>query len=201
MQKRLVENPECRTSSGAATNTRCIPDNDAFRRLINQYGAAIAPTGMSPAKTTGYGGFEILAEGAFTSMASDADYMKKGTRGGVGASSGQATLVNEQPANFLQLYSLRVRKGFGFGIETSLQFGFLPKTSMIAGGADLKIALLEGFRDGVPGFLPDLAAAGGVRTVTGSPQLQLTVADARGVASKPITIAQSGTLTPWIGYQ
>ena len=201
--ERLVKNAsECRTAEGfAVPGAICEPDDDAFLSLINQFGMAIAPTSMYPARTTGYGGFEINLEGAYTTINGDADYMKAGTRGPVDDVTGLASSKNDSPSSLLQLYSLRLRKGFGFGVETGLAFGIMPKTSIIAGGADLRVSIFEGFRDGIPGYFPDIAFTGSVRTITGSPQVQLTVAGVSGMVSKPITIAETGVLTPWIGYQ
>lgn len=204
--ERLVENDACHTDGYAQTDgngdfLRCVPDEEAFTQLINQYGMAFAPTSMYPARTTGYAGFEITLEGAYTTVNSDGDYMARGTRGQVNESTGEAAQENASPASVLQMYSLRIRKGFGFGIETGLTFGFMPKTSMISGGADLRVAILEGFRDGVPGYLPDIAATGSVRTITGTTQVQLTVVGVSGIASKPFTIADSAVITPWAGYQ
>jgi hypothetical protein len=204
--ERLVTNPACHTTEGGAVTdgsgqiTRCVPDHDAFKRLVNQYGMAIAPTAMYPARTTGYGGFEIAIEGTYSSMNSGADYLRLGTRGPVDPVTGAASENNAVPS-LMQLYSLRIRKGFGFGLETGLSFGYLTQTSIISGGLDLRLAILEGFRKGPLGALPDFAVAGGVRTITGSTAMQLTTTTVSGVLSKPITIAQSGVLTPWAGYQ
>jgi hypothetical protein len=162
---------------------------------------AIAPSAMYPARTTGYGGFEITFEGTYTTVNGKADYMAKGTRGTPDPVTGQAASENASPASLLQVYSLRVRKGFGFGIETGLQFGLMPNTSLVSGGVDLRLAILEGFRDSVPGYLPDFAVMGSARTITGSSQVQLTVAGASGVFSKPITLMESAIITPWVGYQ
>jgi hypothetical protein len=207
--ERLVQDPSCRTSGGAAIPDTgpaggyqvCEPDNDSFARLVNQYALALAPNAMYPARTTGYGGFDIQFQGTFTGIDSNADYFRKGTRGPTDAQTGAAAKENTSVPSFLQLYSLRIRKGFGFGFEVGSEFGFLADTNIINGGVDLRIALLEGFRDSVPGYLPDLAVAGSVRTITGTPQVQITVAGASAVLSKPITIASSGQLTPLVGFQ
>lgn len=205
--ERLVTDSGCRTEGGAAVVdgsggiTRCFPDDAAFKRLVNQYGMAIAPTAMYPARTTGFGGFEIALEGAYSSFNAGADYLRLGTRGSVDPATGDAARENTAVPSIMQLYSLRIRKGFGFGLETGLSFGYLTQTSIISGGLDLRLALLEGFRKGIPGALPDVAIGGGVRTITGSSAMQLTTAAASGVLSKPISIAQSGVLTPWAGYQ
>lgn len=201
--ERLAENSDtCRTEEGYSSGIEiCRPDNAAFINLVHQFGMAIAPSAMYDARTTGYGGFEIVLEGTYTSVNGDADYMKKGTRGVVDSTSGSAAEENENPSSLLQMYSLRARKSFGFGFETGLQFGFMPGTSLVAGGADVRLSILEGFRRSIPGYLPDLAVMGSARTITGTAQVQLTVAAASGVISKPITIAESAIVTPWVGYQ
>lgn len=205
--ERLVTNPSCRTAGGAAVDDgsggvlRCSPDNDAFKRLANQYGMAIAPTAMYPARTTGFGGFEITLEGAYSSFNAGADYLRLGTRGSVDGATGAVARENTAVPSIMQLYSLRVRKGFGFGLETGISFGYLTSTSIISGGVDVRWSLLEGFRKGPLGALPDIAVAGGVRTITGTTAMQLTTVAPSAVMSKPITIAQSGVLTPWAGYQ
>ena len=39
-------------------------------------------------------------------------------------------------------------------------------SNIASAGADIRMALFEGFRAGIPGYFPDLAAGGGVRTIT-----------------------------------
>lgn len=201
--ERLAENGDrCRTDEGYSSGIEtCRPDNAAFLNLVHQFGMAIAPSAMYDARTTGYGGFEVMLEGTYTSVNGDADYMKKGTRGAVDPTSGHASEENDSPSSLLQMYSLRVRKSFGFGFETGLQFGVMPGTSLVSGGADVRLSILEGFRRSIPGYLPDLAVMGSARTITGTAQVQLTVAAASGVISKPITIAETAVVTPWVGYQ
>jgi hypothetical protein len=101
----------------------------------------------------------------------------------------------------LQVYSVRVRKNFGFGLELATQVGFMPSTTILSGGADVRMALLEGFRTGFLGIIPDVAVGGGVRTITGTPEFQLTTVGLDVQVSKPITIASQSVLTPWVGYQ
>ena len=45
------------------------------------------------------------------------------------------------------------------------------------------------------------AVGGGVRTITGTQQFQLTIASVDAQISKPIRVAEAVVLTPWIGYQ
>jgi hypothetical protein len=178
----------------------CLPDNRAFKRLVNQYAFALAPTAMHSARTTGFGGFHLSIEANYTTI-SDADYWHKGTQGSRDPINNEASIENTNPAGLLQLYSLKFRKGFGFGLELTGSVGFMPQTSIVSGGADARISLLEGFRKGVGGILPDVAVGAGVRTITGTPQFQITVMGLDGQVSKPLPIADSSVLTPWVGYQ
>ncbi len=201
--ERLVANPECRTDSGqfAGGSVWCRPDDVAFKKLVNQLGFAFAPTAMHSARTTGYGGFDVALEGSFTKISSGADYWQRGTRGEIDASSNRGVSRNSSPSSLLPLYSVKIRKGFGFGLELGGTFGFMPNTSLIGGGADVRMSLLEGFRRGLLGIFPDVAVGGGVRTITGTPELQLTIASLDAQISKPLPIQDSSIITPWIGYQ
>jgi hypothetical protein len=210
--ERLVssETAACRTSSGkyvpgtvsadgmAAT---CLPDNGAFARLVNQWGFALAPTAMHSARTTGYGGFDLSLEANYTTISGNKDYWKSGTQGEVDPNTGRPSIINSSPPSLLQNYSLKFRKGFGFGLELTGIVGFVPQSSIVSGGADVRMSLLEGFRTGVGGVLPDVAVGAGVRTITGTSEFQLTTMGLDGQISKPFAIAGQSVLTPWLGYQ
>lgn len=200
--ERLVLNGStCRTADGQILNpgpdyNPCQPDNAAFKRLINQYAFAFAPSAMHSARTTGFGGFHISLEAAYTSIDSGKDYWKLGTQG-----SSESASENASPSGILQLYSVKLRKSFGFGLEIAGSFGVMPKTSLWATGGDIRLSLFEGFRKSIPGMIPDIAVGGGVRTITGTPEFQLTVSSLDVQISKPIPIENAVVLTPWIGYQ
>lgn len=211
--ERLVTNPECKNQLGQfrpqnITNTgsnsigiRCEPDDAAFTKMINQFGFAFAPTSMHSARTTGIGGFHLSLEGVFTDIDSSADYWKRGTQGPVSPTSNEASIRNNSPQPMLQLYSIKARKGFAFGLEVTGAVGFMPKTSILSGGADVRMALLEGFRTGMLGILPDVSVGGGVRTISGASQFQLTVASLDAQLSKPLAIEDVSVLTPFVGFQ
>jgi hypothetical protein len=209
--ERLVTNASsCRTQGGeiapiapgtGASYVPCQPDNAAFTRLINQYGFAFAPTAMHSARTTGFGGIHISLEAAYTKIDSSRDYWRRGTQGEGDPVTGQPNYENSSPVGMLQLYSVKLRKSFGFGFEITGSAGTMPKTSLWSTGADVRLSLLEGFRKSIPGFIPDLAVGGGVRTISGTPELQLTISSLDVQISKPIPIAHAVTLTPWLGYQ
>jgi hypothetical protein len=210
--ERLVsrETAGCRTATGqyvpgavsadgvAAT---CLPDNGAFARLVNQWGFALAPTAMHSARTTGYGGFELSIEANYTTISGNKDYWKSGTQGAVNPNTSLPETRNDSTPSLLQNYSLKFRKGFGFGFELAGIVGFVPQSSIISGGADVRMSLLEGLRTGIGGVLPDVAVGAGVRTITGTSELQLTTMGLDTQISKPFPIEGQSVLTPWLGYQ
>lgn len=191
----------CTDGGAYRDGIKCQADNIAFGRLVNQLGAAMAPTAMHSGRTTGYGGFHIGLEGAFTGIDSGAAYWKDGTRGPVDPSSKQFSIRNQSPASSLNVFGLKVRKGFPFGLEITGQLGYIGQTTMYTGGADVRMSLFEGFRKGALGVLPDVAVGGGVRTIMGTAQLNLTVASVDAQISKAIPIADSSIVTPYVGFQ
>lgn len=189
---RLVVNPGC---SSDATPV-CQPDRAAYHKLVSQYGFAVAPHAVHEARTTGLVGFNVSLLAAFTGIDNSADYWKRGTRGDAGAAAGEAS-----PSGFLQLYSLQVRKGFGFGIEAAGSVGVMPETSLVSFGADLRIALLEGMRHGVWRYLPDTSLGVAVREATGLGELALGTLALDARLSRPLIAPGGYIITPWVGYQ
>jgi hypothetical protein len=212
---RLVTDQNCRAVVGSAVYynpasnyTRCGTDDLGFAKLIGEWGFALAPTAMHPARTTGYGGFDLAFEGAFTNISSDASYWAQGTQGKQDPNNKFFSTINTGPDDFIQVFSMKTRYGFAplslplglLGVELGTKIGFMGNSNIGILGADVRIALLEGFRTGIPAIFPDLAVSGSVTTVTGNPEFQLTVAGADAMLSKPIPIAGTVVLTPYVGY-
>jgi hypothetical protein len=190
----------------------CRPDHIAFKNMLSELGFAIAPTAFHPARTTGFGGFALTLEASYThinaddfSKASDGtrtQYWHAGTQGAVDPNNKLNSIVNNGPDSLLQVYSLKARKGLPLGFEITGALGYIANTTLWVGGADIRWALLEGFR--IPnalGYIPDVSVGGGVRTLTGTSKLFLTTVGIDVQVSKPITLADSAVLTPYIGYQ
>jgi hypothetical protein len=213
---RLVTDESCRTpgtqgglyynpSSGYA---RCPTDDVAFAKLIAQWGFALAPTAMHPARSTGYGGFDLAIEGAYTNIDKDARYWQLGTQGKQDPTNLRFSVLNTNPDPFIQVYNLKTRYGFAplslplglLGVELGTKIGFQANSNIGMLGADVRIALIEGFRTGWPAIFPDLAVGGSVTTITGNPEFQMTIAGADAQLSKPIPIAGSLIITPYVGY-
>ena len=203
--ERLVLDPSCHSQRGRFTpqapDDQCEPDHAAFKKMISEFGFAFAPSAMHSARTTGIADFHLSLEAQYTNINQEAEYWKRGTQGPVDPASNEASIINNSPQPVLQQYSIKARKGFAFGLEVTGVVGFMPKTSILSGGADVRLALLEGFRTGLLGILPDVAIGGGVRTITGASQFQLTVSSLDAQLSKPLPIQDSSIITPYIGYQ
>jgi hypothetical protein len=193
-------------NSAIGSSFACQPNNAAFHNLVTEYGFAIAPDAFHPARTTGFGGFAFTLEAAYTKINSDASaggiqYWHLGTQGPTNPNTGAFSTQNESPDSLLQVYSLKARKGFPFGFELTGDLGYVANTTLWVAGADIRWAVLEGFRTGFLGFMPDISAGGGVRTMSGTSEFDLTTVGIDVQVSKPITIADSGVLSPYVGYQ
>jgi hypothetical protein len=185
----------------------CRPNNVAWANLMSELGYAIAPSAFHPARTTGLGGFALSIEASFAHINADAtdrtgtQYWHAGTQGPIDQGKNQFSVVNQHPDSLLQIYSVKARKGLAYGFEIAGALGVVANTSLWVGGADVHWALLEGYRTGVLGYLPDIAIGGGVRTVGGSPTFFLTTVGMDAQVSKPFTLADSAVVTPYVGAQ
>ena len=207
---RLVVNEGCRSvgtgggryyNPAAGASGFCRAKDGDFSKLVAQYGFAVAPSAMHSARSTGFGGFELAIEADYTSIDSKSDYWKGGTQGLQDPTSKRFSTSNPTPDSLLQLYQMKIRKGFPFGLELTGAFGWLANTSMFTIGADVRMSILEGFRTGIPAIFPEISVGGSVRTMAGTPEMQLTVAGFDAQLSKPIPIAGSLIITPYGGYQ
>ncbi len=206
----IAANPQIvldRAQGVVPTQLTCKPNNAAFRNYISELGFAIAPTAFHPARTTGVGGFALTFDASFTKINADGatkdgtQYWHKGTQGDLGGDGKSYPKENATPDSLLQIYSLKARKGLPLGFELTGSLGFIANSSLWVGGADVRWALMEGFRTGVLGYLPDISFGSGVRTVTGTSKFHLTAVGVDAQLSKPFTVADSAILTPYVGYQ
>lgn len=190
---RLVVDPSCQADRAEVA---CVPDRAAYTKLVSQLGAALAPHAAHGARTTGLAGFDVSLLASLTSIDASADYWQRGTLG-----RDSAGARNDDPERYLQLYSLELRKGFGFGIEAAASLGVMPHTRLLAWGADLRVALLEGMRDGAWRYLPDTSLGASLRQATGLGELGLGTLALEGRLSYPLPSPLGVVVTPWLGYQ
>ncbi len=175
---------------------RFAPDDESYRSMMAQLGFAIAPTLISGARTTGVRHFYLGVETSIAQIDDGARYWQIGTEGD-SMSVGENRFVK----NVLTMTRLHLRKGLPYGLELGLNAGRIFNTSYWVWGGSVKIALFEGFRSGLAGWLPDVAVRGSVTTLTGDDEFSLTVPSVDVVISKPLVIAQTVVLTPIVGVQ
>ncbi|MDB4993696.1 MAG: hypothetical protein JWM74_1128 [Myxococcaceae bacterium] len=208
----IAQDPEVAVKAGQLPNAfPCRPDNVAFRNMVSELGFAIAPNAFHPARTTGLGGVALTLEASFTKINSNAlsratdgtttNYWQKGTEGTRDVNTKSSANFNLSPDSLIQIYSLKARKGLPYGLELTGSLGYVSNTTLWVGGADLRWSLLEGFRTGALGIVPDFSIGGGVRTLTGTSKFNLTTVGIDAQVSKPITLADSAVITPYLGYQ
>ncbi|MCW5834899.1 MAG: hypothetical protein KIS78_21035, partial [Labilithrix sp.] len=208
----IAANPGALVSAGLRPQDfPCRPNNAAFANMISELGFAIAPTSFYPARTTGIGGFQVSVEASYTKISADRSvpqanggsmqYWHLGTRGPQDQNTRQSSIVNSSPDSVLQIYALKARKGLPLGFELAGSLGYVSNTTLWVGGGDVRWSMLEGFRTGVLGFLPDISVGGGIRTLTGTSRFYLTTLGVDVRVSKPITLQDSSQIIPTLGFQ
>jgi hypothetical protein len=191
---RLVVDPACQASPGLL----CEPDLAQYTKLVSELGFALAPHPVVPARTNGLAGFDVSLAASLTHVEASEDYWRRGTRGD--ADAVRSSDLNADPDQYLQLYSLELRKGLGFGIEVAGTFGVMPETSLLSWGAELRVALLEGLRYGLWRYLPDTSVGVALQRATGLGELSLGTLAVDARVSHPFVV-EGSVLTPWLGYQ
>lgn len=207
----VAANPEVALAAGLRpAGLACRPNNVAFANLVSELGFAIAPTSFYPARSTGLAGFQVSFEASYTNIAADRSvpssagdqrYWHLGTRGAQSEATNQRAVTNTSPDGLLQIYALKARKGLPLGFELAGSLGTIANTGMWVYGGDLRWSMLEGFRTGPLGYVPDVSVGGGVRTLTGSSRLHLTTVGIDVRASKSIVVADAAELIPQVGFQ
>jgi len=189
----------------------CRPNNLAFANMMSELGFAIAPTAFYPARTTGIAGFQVSLEASYTRISADRSvdagngqfmqYWHYGTRGPQDPNTKHFSVVNSSPDSVLQVYALKARKGLPLGFEIAGSFGYVSNTTLWVTGGDVRWSLLEGFRTGALGLLPDISLGSGIRTLTGTSRFYLTTLGIDVRASKPITLQDTSQIIPSLGFQ
>jgi hypothetical protein len=208
----VAANPGALVAAGIRPqDLACRPNNLAFANLMSELGFAVAPTAFYPARTTGIGGFQVSLEASYTGINADrsvdatnngrVQYWHAGTQGTKDPNTKAFSITNSAPDNVLQVYALKARKGLPLGFELAGSIGFVSNTQLWVGGGDIRWSMLEGFRTGILGYLPDISVGGGVRTVTGNPRFYLTTVGVDVRVSKPIALQDMSQLIPSLGVQ
>ncbi len=197
----LVVAASAPTYAGRANGLPCRADGAAFSALAGEYGYAIAPTLLHGAHTYGQRSFDLRFESSIATINSSQSYWKLGTEGPPDPATHAASVRNKEPAPVLALYGVRAHKGLPFGFETGAFFGWLGQTSLFVPGVSVRWAPKEGFREDLPGLLPDLSVGVQFRTITGTTKLQAYTTSIDVELSKRIVVANALEFTPYLGGQ
>lgn len=186
---------EARVVGTSVSGNYFRPDNDAWAKLMSQYAAALGPNSMRPARTTGYGGFEMSLFGTFTTISKNESFIEKGTEGPV-TDAQKYTPRNTAADSTLQIYGVTGRKGLPYGFELQGTIGYVANTEMVVLGGGVRLAPFEGFRKYF-----DISFGGYVHTLTGTAKVKLTVPAFDIAVSRPFVIANAVILQPYIAWQ
>jgi hypothetical protein len=160
--------------------------NSAWRSLMSEMGAILAPNFLSPAETSGWHGFVLGFKYGFTSLNDTADYWKYG--------------VDGNPDPVASTISLEVRKGIWMPLpsfELGGGFTHLVDSHMFTVNIFAKFAIHEGFHHWPT---PALAVRGYFQRLVGAHQVDFTNLSLDISLSKSFGIAGSFNLTPYAGY-
>lgn len=187
----------CPTAAGAGTREFCA-DDLAWGGIAEQLGISMAPPVLTPGRTLGPASFYVGLEGFISNISGGRSFWQRGTEGdATSALEGE----NRFATNALYWQRLQIRKAFPLGFELGTSMAHLFSTSYWSLGFDVKWSILEGFRTGGQGFIPDLAVRGAVQTLLGETEFNLTIPSVELILSKTIVLASAGTITPYLAGQ
>ncbi|HEY1098270.1 MAG TPA: hypothetical protein VGF99_05055 [Myxococcota bacterium] len=168
------------------------PRNADFRSLVREMGVLFTPSSQQLAETTGISGFEFALDYAFHPVNIDAAYWQDAL---------------ESPGSRLPMtIGARARKGFVLPVplasEVEVGAQWLVESQMVNLGANLKLALNEGFTGNHWWVgIPDIAVTAGINRVVGSDDLDLLTVTTGAVISKGFGLFGSVNFAPFVGYQ
>lgn len=168
-----------------------------FGRFATDLAMAFTSNLGQLASTTGYNGFQVDLELAYTAVSAEAI-------GGTTASFDPAVYGgarpywatrSEQPSGLL-VPSVHVRKGLPYSFELGGRFSYLAQSSYFAAQLEAKWAFLEGYRS-----YPDVAVRAAWTKVLGPAGLDLTTRELGLLASKRFAVSAVIGLTPYLALR
>jgi len=174
-----------------------VPQNLEFRALSSQLGVIFAPHLLTPADTTGFGGFQLTVDYAMTTYDANASYWRVLQDSPDPAGTGNGA----HGEGMMKTVGLFARKGTWFFPGPSFEFGagavHLIDSHNWAGQLYAKVALHEGYHD-LP--IPSLAVRGAVSRVLDQRELDLTITSIDVEVSKHIGVGGTWRLDPFAGW-
>lgn len=181
---------------GTGENQRGVGQSLELRSLVSELGVALAPRLLTPADTLGFGGFQLSADLASTTITGDAPYWRV-LRSSTGPTE---TGTFDHGTSSLPTVGVFVRKGMWFPLP-SIEFGggavHLIDSRLWTGQGYVKLAVHEGYHD-LP--IPSIAVRGGVSRLFGQKELDLTIASFDASISKHVGVAGTWSIDPYAGW-
>lgn len=123
----------CAVSPALAADINFIKrgiDQEAFKSLSKDAGAAIGYRNMAPAEPLGITGFSVGGEVAAMSINKNSAYW--------------SAAFNDDAPSYLVIPKIRARKGLPWGIDVGAMYAYVPGSNVKLYGAELSKAILDG---------------------------------------------------------
>jgi len=170
---------------GSGNVTGFVGQNLELRSLASELGTVLAPHLLTPADSLGFGGFQLTADYAVTTIDAGESYWR---------------VRNGGTDNSMRTFGLFVRKGMWFPLP-SFELGggavHLVDSRIWTGQLYTKFALHEGYHQ-LP--IPSLSVRGAVSRMMNQRELDLTVASLDVEISKHIGIVGTWRFDPFVGW-
>jgi hypothetical protein len=154
-----------------------------FARMSSSLGLAFVPAFSETGASLGQAGFELGFSQSFQFLSLDnEDWATDGSQG-----------VARPP--LLALSTATVRKGLGGSFDLGVFATYMAQSSMLSVGAELRAAIIDGLD-----YAPDVAIRAYGARVTGTRELDLTIAGADLMISKSFGVAGMIKLQPYGQY-
>jgi len=190
-------NPGCDSTTALGSGRLYCADNDAWRRIATDFAGSLIPPLLTPARTRGPRSFYVGAELFMTPLVPGSDHWRRGTEGpGTASSTGE----NNFAESVLVWTRLELRKALPFGFELGTSLGFLPNSSYMTLGLEIRWAVLEGWLSD-DWWVPDLAVRGAVQTLLGDPEFNTTVASVDVTLSNSVIVGDELEISPYLAGQ
>jgi hypothetical protein len=160
---------------------------DAYARVVQQTGMAIANTPLGAAETLGMNGFDVALTSSVSFLEANA------------GSAWQRVHSESDPSRAMWIPSLTVRKGLPLSFEAGAQLGYVAFSRQTRFGGWGRVGLLEGYKK-----LPDVTLQVGYAGYVGNPELALGTMDTSLVIGKTWAFGlldgiNTASASPYIG--
>ncbi len=163
-----------------------------FALLSTQVGLGLSSMLLTPANTVGHSGFEFGFDFAYVPVTSPSiGSVPTPAPGDPAFQTGIWPVSGASPTAAL-LPAFHVRKALPFSFEIGGRAIYVTESTMVATEIELKWAISEGFR-----YVPDVALRGAVTHLFGSPQWDLSTAEAGLIVGKRLGVGGVMSLTPY----